>query len=93
MRTYLVCGSLRQARRSTSQCKKEQHVDGAARHSARKSSMSTLSLSTVALVLLPAVTGSACAGNVLPADGILAMYFDIAVGSAPGTFVSGRLNP
>ena len=39
------------------------------------------------------LTGSACAGNVLPADGILAMYFDIAVGSAPGTFVSGRLNP
>ena len=52
-----------------------------------------LSLSTVVLVLLPAVIASACAGNSLPADGILATYFDLAVGSAPGTFVSGRLNP
>ena len=41
----------------------------------------------------PAPPPSACPGSSVPADEIIARYFDVAAGSAPGTFVSGRLNP
>ena len=41
----------------------------------------------------PAPPPAACLGSSVPADEIFARYFDVAAGSAPGTFVSGRLNP
>ena len=42
---------------------------------------------------LQAPSPTACPGSSVPADVIFARYFDVAAGSAPGTFVSGRLNP